>query len=235
MKVRLNYFDSYTPREWRRIVKNWEKSGLSPTQYCKENKVVLNTFYTWRKRFNPDSMRGPEDIINKWKALIEGWKTSGMDKREYCRKQGVLHETMDTWNKKLNPPPLRPTPLERWTLLVEEWKTSGLNKCAYCRKKKIDSSAFHKWERKITSSLSDIKKERHSQNEVPEKGEMSSQDPNTEVSMTSIERIEVALPHGHHLCIEGVPMDENVSSWIEYLLAEDSRDSKESRSHYGSK
>jgi len=40
---------------WRGLVEKHAKSGLIAAAYCKEQKINLQRFYSWRKRFSRDS------------------------------------------------------------------------------------------------------------------------------------------------------------------------------------
>jgi hypothetical protein len=36
--------------EWQKKFKIWQASGKSASEWCKENNIPLQTFYTWKKR-----------------------------------------------------------------------------------------------------------------------------------------------------------------------------------------
>ena len=45
---------------WRRHVKQWLNSGLSQSQYCREQKLASGSFATWKIKFvGPDSDKPP--------------------------------------------------------------------------------------------------------------------------------------------------------------------------------
>jgi putative transposase len=49
---------SSTPRrrasEWQALVEQWQQSGLSARQFCREHSVGYASFCQWRKRFQTD-------------------------------------------------------------------------------------------------------------------------------------------------------------------------------------
>ena len=36
--------------EWQKKIKIWQTSGKNANEWCKENKIPIQTFYTWKKR-----------------------------------------------------------------------------------------------------------------------------------------------------------------------------------------
>jgi len=50
----------YTRRsqeEWQTLIRRWQQSGLSATNFCKQHHLSSASFYQWRKRF--DSFDNP--------------------------------------------------------------------------------------------------------------------------------------------------------------------------------
>lgn len=43
-----------TIRKWRRIIKAFEASGLTPTAFCRSQSLTSSSFYTWRKYFSQE-------------------------------------------------------------------------------------------------------------------------------------------------------------------------------------
>jgi transposase-like protein len=41
--------------EWRRLIRNWEESGVNQADYCKRQGVALSTFQHWRKKLQNSS------------------------------------------------------------------------------------------------------------------------------------------------------------------------------------
>ena len=37
--------------EWKKLVQEWQASGKSAREWCKENQISCNTFSGWKKRF----------------------------------------------------------------------------------------------------------------------------------------------------------------------------------------
>ncbi len=40
-----------TPAQWQSLVEQWQQSGQSATQFCKDNAIVYASFCKWRKQF----------------------------------------------------------------------------------------------------------------------------------------------------------------------------------------
>lgn len=38
--------------EWRRRIGEWEASGLTQVEYCKQNELKISAFLYWRKKFS---------------------------------------------------------------------------------------------------------------------------------------------------------------------------------------
>lgn len=36
--------------EWQKKIKIWQASGKNANEWCKENNIPIQTFYTWKKR-----------------------------------------------------------------------------------------------------------------------------------------------------------------------------------------
>ena len=53
------YFTEYKSRsleEWKEIIEDWEKSGLSTHAYAIQKELCPATFHNWKKRINPPSV-----------------------------------------------------------------------------------------------------------------------------------------------------------------------------------
>ena len=37
--------------QWQKIINNWQDSGLSVSQFCREKKVPTSAFYRWKMKF----------------------------------------------------------------------------------------------------------------------------------------------------------------------------------------
>jgi len=152
MQIRKNYFDFYTPQEWKMILKDHAKSGLSIAAYCREKRIPTSTFYGWKYKLDSSFAANLKDRRDKWVKIIEEWEKSGLSKLEYCKEQEFSAALLSLWQKRLCPPFSKGSTLEKWTEIIEDWKKSGLEKSIYCRKKKLNTSSFYKWEKKIGSS-----------------------------------------------------------------------------------
>lgn len=132
------------------------------------------------------------------------------------------------WSKRLNPPLSRNTALEKWTEIIEDWKRSGLEKALYCRKRKLETSQFYKWEKKIRCSESprspsDLIEELLTKTEISSFTSLALDPILLRESSSTNSKIEVTLPQGHHLCLEGTFDQDVFKEWIASLLETESK------------
>ena len=54
-------------KKWKRIYRNWEKSGLSRREFCRQNQLAISTFHFWQKRFKENdekiTLNGTGDLV----------------------------------------------------------------------------------------------------------------------------------------------------------------------------
>ena len=50
-KSRAKKYIRRSEAQWRELVEEFDRSGLSLEAYCKHNRIAPSGFYTWRKRF----------------------------------------------------------------------------------------------------------------------------------------------------------------------------------------
>lgn len=51
MPEEYDSFDSKQKRKfWKNHIKQWEASGLSQRAYCRENDLIIQRFYDWKRR-----------------------------------------------------------------------------------------------------------------------------------------------------------------------------------------
>lgn len=222
MEIRKNYFDFYTPEEWRVILKDHVESGLSVASYCKEKRIPVATFYGWKRRLDPSSVTNFKDRRDKWIKTIEDWEKSGLSKLEYCKERDFPAEVLSLWQKRLNPPLPKRSAFEKWTEIIEDWKKSGLEKAAYCRKKKFGASHFYQWERRITASKdsfsSELEEESLTNPEVSLRDIFVKSAPSETLPPPDL-KIEAILPQGHRLCLENSLDEGAFKKWVAPLLA----------------
>ncbi len=146
----------HTLEEWKEIIEDWEKSGLTKHAYYKEKKIGRDTFYKWKRRvdlsFHKESYM---KTFEEWESIIEDWQKSGLDKNAYCKKNNIEYFSFYAWEKKVNPSPSQKQLecLKKWEEIIEDWRKSNLRISDYCKKKKIKSKAFYTWKSKVSPSL----------------------------------------------------------------------------------
>jgi hypothetical protein len=47
-----------TRQQWQQMITDWQHSGQSVAEFCKEQHLTLSNFYLWRKRLDTD------DVVN---------------------------------------------------------------------------------------------------------------------------------------------------------------------------
>jgi hypothetical protein len=55
-----------TRQQWQQMITDWQHSGQSVAEFCKEQHLTLSNFYLWRKRLDTDVT---EATISPWIAL----------------------------------------------------------------------------------------------------------------------------------------------------------------------
>jgi hypothetical protein len=58
--------DRRTPQQWQKLITDWQHSGQSVAEFCKEQHLTLSNFYLWRKRLDTAV---PETTLPPWIAL----------------------------------------------------------------------------------------------------------------------------------------------------------------------
>lgn len=49
--------------EWQKKIKIWQASGKSANEWCKENNIPIQTFYTWKKRLKLQNKTGLNEQV----------------------------------------------------------------------------------------------------------------------------------------------------------------------------
>jgi hypothetical protein len=52
MQVMSNGRVRRTAAEWREILSRWERSGLSPREFCRKQELQLSSFQRWQQKLN---------------------------------------------------------------------------------------------------------------------------------------------------------------------------------------
>ncbi len=215
-----------TKIKWIQIMEDWKKSGLVSYIYCKEKKISFVGFYKWHSKLFPSLPRDHHNVRERWKQRIEDWQKSELSKKVYCQEKELNPNIFSKWQRKLNLNVLpQKTPKEKWIEIIKDWQKSGLKKGLYCRKKKLDRSSFSSWEKKLNSCMElnpllDNEKG-GSQTELPLQESFMSLTPssaNSDESSHPTPKIELMLPRGHHLTLEGSFDREKLNLWLAFLL-----------------
>ena len=205
-------------------MEDWQKSGMTPQSYYKEKKIPSSAFYRWQSKLVSSPDIGRKKFQERWKQAIEDWEKSGLSKMAYCQEKELSSYLFSKWHKRLNPSPLpQKTAREKWIEIINDWKKSGLKGGNYCRKKKLDSSTFYEWEKKLRSYKEPVS------HVDSEKGETHSKSQESFISLRSAladsvepfhptQKIELILPQGHRLTLEGTFNREKLNLWITSLL-----------------
>jgi hypothetical protein len=57
-----------TPQQWQKLITDWQHSGQSVTEFCKEQHLILSNFYLWRKQLVTVV---PEISLPYWVASLD--------------------------------------------------------------------------------------------------------------------------------------------------------------------
>lgn len=144
--------------EWKEIIEDWEKSGLSSHAYCKERKISSSTFSRGKNRveqtFRKESYLKAEQ---EWSLIIKEWEQSGLELKTYCNEKKLNYFTFITWEKKLSHASQEKQKelLQKWERIMEDWRESNLSIRIYCKEKNIPNANFHIWKNKVTPCVDD--------------------------------------------------------------------------------
>ena len=209
---------------WEEISKDLHASGLSIHRYCKEKGIPPRDLYRWEKENN-----NPTRILksNRWRESIKNWEASGLTTHEYCKLNGLALSTFEWWKRRLNLQKIRRTShvktVEKWTKIMGDWQESGLSKFTFCQRNGISSPSFYIWVKKLnlwesrqsgpdfTRKAPDICLEDHFTSIPFGSGILMGSPPANKT-------IELILPQGHQLRIEGQCDWEGLNAWIALLL-----------------
>jgi hypothetical protein len=55
--------------QWKQIIENWQSSGLSVAQFCRENTIPTSAFYRWKQRLSKQEVHDQASFIQiAWPA-----------------------------------------------------------------------------------------------------------------------------------------------------------------------
>ena len=217
---------SYTPEQWKIIIEDWIKSGLSRDAYCRENSIAETTFYSWRQKLSNPNFVNSKPItfrpLREWQKIIEDWEQSGISKTEYARENNVSGASLRDWSLRLKDPEFikkrqareclqsRYTP-EQQMEFIRDWEKSGLSKAAYCLKTGVPEYGLSVWARKL--EIPELAPQFAPYTETQKAPSISSFEehfipvtinpPPLFNSSNTTPRIDVTLSQGHRLSIQG--------------------------------
>ncbi len=93
---------NYTPKDRARLLKEWDKSGLSMREFCRQAGVQYDTFGGWRRKrdagenIDGRSTMGPVDPSMRGQA-VEAFLKSGMNAKDFAKTWGVGQSTLLRW------------------------------------------------------------------------------------------------------------------------------------------
>jgi hypothetical protein len=100
-----NFTRRYSIEEWKEIIRDWEKSGLSKHAYCQSKGLSIRMFYLREKQLNSHIVRKTSHMqaVERWEAIIADWKRSGLTKFAYCNKHRIIPSNLYKRTKNLAP------------------------------------------------------------------------------------------------------------------------------------
>lgn len=111
--------DLQKERNWRKILLEFQSSGLPFKKFCAYKGLSPNTFQYWKKRLRErDEARGVQSTVRKgdnrpsefeakseyWRSILDALQKFSGSQREFCRQNGIASGTLDQWRKRLNSP-----------------------------------------------------------------------------------------------------------------------------------
>ena len=109
--------DLQKERKWRKILLEFQASGLPFKTFCTSRGLSPNTFQYWRKRLRErDEARGVQSTVKKgnnrpsdfeakaeyWRSMLDALSKFAGSQREFCRQNGIATGSLDQWRKRLN-------------------------------------------------------------------------------------------------------------------------------------
>jgi hypothetical protein len=73
MKVMSNGKIRRTRDEWREILSQWEKSGLSAREFCRKQEIQLSSFERWHQKLNGSSGRDAFVALTQAPQPVSSW------------------------------------------------------------------------------------------------------------------------------------------------------------------
>lgn len=142
-----------------KILKDWVDSGLTKTDFCKQNNFNVGTFNYWINKYCPKLMKYKVDK-NKEKVnkILDEYVESNLIQSEFCKQKGIPKGTLRTWIVKYRPELIEYTRKrhveeiemqnKEHKLIVEEYIESKLTIQQFCEINNLPYGTFTKWLRK---------------------------------------------------------------------------------------
>ena len=73
-------------RKWRKLIKEYNVSELTPTEFCEKKNISRNTFYSWRQICNESQSATSNDSF-----LEVGLKESSPEEPSLSSNNGCIH------------------------------------------------------------------------------------------------------------------------------------------------
>jgi len=73
MQVMANGRVRRSPAERREVISRWEKSGLTPSQFCRREQIRLSSFLRWRRNGRPASAKNEFVELTTPPAAPSSW------------------------------------------------------------------------------------------------------------------------------------------------------------------
>jgi hypothetical protein len=100
----------HTLEQWKEMIEDWKKSGLTVHAYCKEKGMTYSVFMRWQKKIiNPVSPNSSSCIPRKpahdfspaqKKEFVKDWKKSGLTQKVFVVQKGLNPSTFKKWSSK---------------------------------------------------------------------------------------------------------------------------------------
>lgn len=96
---------------WRKVLADFRASGLSQTEFCKQQGVDLKKFGWWKRELTrrdaavstnaPVLKRNKEGELAYWRKILTRFKTGNLSKYEFCEKEGIKPAAFSWWRGEL--------------------------------------------------------------------------------------------------------------------------------------
>lgn len=124
-----------TREEWKKIIEDWQQSGLSKAAYCQKYNIGATAFMNWAQRFMGldlyqqmiQKTQPPIFTLEEWKKIFKEWKQSGLGKEKFCIKKGISITSFCRWEEKLKSLKIPNLPQDKLLIQTSNSKSSLQN------------------------------------------------------------------------------------------------------------